>query len=94
MDIPGSVEDLLGNPVVPGDTVAGAFRIGNVAVLRVGTVLGFGERGNKLTVKVQWDKTSNPYGGSDAKDVSIFGGIEAELKRFVKIGSVIRAANP
>jgi hypothetical protein len=78
MDVPGTVEDLLGNPVAVRDQIAGAFRIGNVAVLRVGTVLGFGERGNKLTVKVQWHHDSQ-YPGETV------GAIEADLKRFVKI---------
>lgn len=94
MDIPGVVEDLLGNPVQPGDEVVGAFRIGNVAVLRVGTVRGFGERANALTVRVAWHTDSND--GTIAKH----GAIEAELKRFVKLSSApvrvedIPAANP
>lgn len=100
MDIPGVVEDLLGNPVQPGDEVVGAFRIGNVAVLRVGTVLGFGERANRLTVRVRWHDSSNPYGGKDPEVIEKTGAIEAELKRFVKLSSApvsvedIPAANP
>lgn len=81
MDIPGVVEDVRGNQIVVGDEIAGAFRIGNVAVLRVGSVVGFGERGNKLTVKVQWRDSSRSY------DDEVNGAIEADLKRFVKVGA-------
>lgn len=77
-----SVQDLLGNDVVVGDQVAGAFRIGNTAKLRVGTVLGFGTRGSKDTVKVQWHDESSWDGG---KAVNTVGAIEVGLKRFVKI---------
>jgi len=78
-ELNGEVQDVLGTTVKVGDTVAGAFRIGNTAVLRVGTVLGFGERGNKLTVKVEWKVSSRETEGN------IVGGIEADLNRFVKL---------
>lgn len=74
------VRDILGQVILEGDEVAAAFRTGNVAELRVGTVLGFGERGNELTVKVRWHKSSGRE-----RDVDIIGGIEADLVRFVKI---------
>jgi hypothetical protein len=77
------IKDLEGNVVVPGDRVAGAFRIGNTAVLRTGVVLGFGERANKLTVQVRWETTSEyPRGATN-----IVGAIAADKIRFVKIGS-------
>lgn len=82
------VTDLEDNVIEVGDRVAGAFRIGNIAVLRTGTVQGFGERGNNITVRVEWDHDSeyeryrhmynDPY-------TNVHGGIEADLKRFVKI---------
>lgn len=78
------ITDLQGNTLEVGDRVAGAFRVGNVAELRVGEVTGFGERGNELTVEVHWTKRSS-YAGT--KDVDIHGGIEAGLVRFVKIGN-------
>jgi hypothetical protein len=78
-EVSGEVVDVLGNVVNAGDTVAGAFRIGNTAVLRVGRVLGFGERGNKLTVRVEWLVSSRKSEGN------IVGGIEADLNRFVKL---------
>lgn len=80
-DFNGEVEDVLGSTIRVGDTVAGAFRIGNVAVLRVGTVLGFAERANRLTVRVQWQHSSRSYEGE------IVGAIEADLHRFVKINA-------
>jgi hypothetical protein len=78
------IKDLEGNVVVPGDRVAGAFRIGNTAVLRTGLVLGFGERGNKITVQVRWS-TGSDYGQNGA--LNIVGAIEADKLRFVKIGA-------
>lgn len=80
------VKDILGQVILKGDTIAAAFRTGNTAELRVGTVLGFGERGNELTVKTQWHKSSRGYGNNTiAQDVDIVGEIEAGLVRFVKI---------
>lgn len=82
------IVDLEGNVVQQGDRVAGAFRIGNTAVLRTGTVQGFGERANRLTVKVIWDHDSNYPGPGPLSDAwRIKGAIEAELYRFVRIGS-------
>lgn len=78
------VADVLGQDVEIGDTVAGAFRLGNIAVLRVGTVTGFGERANRLTVKVKWHTES---AGNGPEVININGAIEAELYRFVRIGS-------
>lgn len=86
----GEVTDVLGQTVNAGDQIAGAFRIGNVAVLRVGTVLGFAERGNKLTVRVQWHHQSNEFKGG-REEVDIVGAIEAKLTRFVKINSAIQS---
>lgn len=76
------IKDVLGQVIEPGDTIAAAFRTGNIAELRVGTVLGFGERGNELTVKAHWTRGSL-YGGTD---IQIHGEIEAQLVRFVKLG--------
>lgn len=76
------VVDVLGVPVNPGDRVAGAFRSSNRAILRVGEVISFGERGNRLTVNVRWVRESAEGAGLN---VDIVGGIEAELFRFVKI---------
>lgn len=82
------IKDLEGNVIGPGDRVAGAFRIGNIAVLRTGTVLGFGERGNNMTVTVKWDHDSSDVVAYDRKNdgVNIVGNIEADKVRFVKIG--------
>lgn len=80
-DFGGTVTDVLGNPINVGDEIAGAFRIGNTAVMRVGTVQGFGERGNKLTVKVKWTTSSREY------DHEVTGAIEADLQRFVRLGT-------
>jgi hypothetical protein len=85
------INDLEGNTINPGDRVAGAFRIGNVAVLRTGTVQGFGERGNNVTVIVNWDHDSEYAGRSESwrrlqSAVDITGAIEADKLRFVKIG--------
>lgn len=68
--------DLNGDVVAVGEPIAAAFRVGNVAELRTGVIEGFGERGNNLTVIVRWD------------DGSRTSGIEAHLRRFVKIGRV------
>lgn len=76
------IKDVLGQVVEPGDTIAAAFRTGNIAELRVGTVLGLSERGNELTVKVHWTRSSL-YGGNDTE---VYGAIEAQLVRFVKLG--------
>lgn len=78
------ITDLRGNTLEVGDKVAGAFRIGNVAVLRIGEVTGFGERGNALTVEVHWTLSSL---GARVTPIDIHGGIEAGLIRFVKIGT-------
>lgn len=78
------VNDANGNEVGIGDTVAGAFRLGNIAVLRIGEVVGFGERSNRLTVKVKWYVESADQG---PQVVNINGAIEADLYRFVKIDS-------
>lgn len=80
----GGVVDILGEQILPGDRIAAAFRLGNIAELRVGTVLGFGERGNNLTVQVQWEISSGSDGNK--RDIAKSGGIEADLFRFVKIG--------
>jgi hypothetical protein len=77
------IKDLEGNVIEPGDRVAGAFRIGNTAVLRTGTVLGFGERANKLTVQVRWENSSEWPRGA----VNIVGAIDAARVRFIKLGS-------
>ena len=77
------VTDLNGDPVQEGDRIAGAFRAGDVAQLRTGTVLGFGERSGKTTIKVQWEISSGS--GRGARAVSTLGQIEAGLKRFVRI---------
>ena len=76
------IKDLNDNVVGVGDRIAAAFRIGNAAVLRVGTVLGFGERGNNVTIRTHWDTSSSWYG---ARDVDIEGAIDASLFRFIKI---------
>lgn len=81
----GLVTDVLGNDIKVGDQIAGAFRIGNVAVLRVGVVLGFAERGRKLTVKVQW------HHSSQKREDEIIGAIEADLTRFVKLNAGLGA---
>lgn len=80
----GQILDLLGQEVKVGDRIAGAFRDSTHAFLRAGTVLGFGERGNKLTVQVKWD-TDSGY-GVGPRDVEIVGAIEADLRRFIRIG--------
>jgi hypothetical protein len=77
------IKDLEGNVIQPGDRVAGAFRIGNTAVLRTGTVLGFGERSNRVTVQVRWSSDSGYPGGA----LNIVGAIDATKLRFVKIGN-------
>lgn len=79
----GKVLDVLGNEVKVGDDIAGAFRIGNVAVLRVGTVLGFAQRGRKLTVRVQWKHSSQ-------SEADVVGAIEADLTRFVRLPQNLR----
>lgn len=91
MDVIGEVTDLLGASVQIGDRIAAAFRIGNVAVLRVGTVLGFGERSNELTIRVQWEQESSGHGPEETAKV---GSIEARLARFVKVSGNIATANP
>jgi hypothetical protein len=78
------VYDLLDQPVRKGDKIAAAFRAGDVAQLRTGTVLGFGERSGKVTVKVQWEVQS---GYAKYMTTTVIGAIEADLRRFVKIGA-------
>lgn len=85
-DFEGTVTDVLGNPINVGDEIAGAFRIGNTAVMRVGTVLGFGERANKLTIKVKWAYSSREY------DHEVTGAIEADLQRFVRLSAQAASA--
>jgi hypothetical protein len=77
------VTDLLGKPIAKGDTIAAAFRTGNKAELRVGTVMGFGERGNNVTVAVWWYKSSGF--GRNSADIDINGAIEADLHRFIRL---------
>lgn len=76
------VLDLTGQPVKPGDRIAGAFRDSTLAYLRLGSVVNFGERDNKLTVRVHWDTES---GRNGPHPVDIIGSIEADLFRFVKL---------
>lgn len=76
------VQDLQGKTISVGDRVAGAFRDSTLAYLRLGTVLGFSERGNKLTVRVQWDTESGARG---PHPVDIVGSIDAGLYRFIKL---------
>lgn len=81
------VLDILGQEIEPGDRIAGAFRSSVRAELRTGTVLGFSERGNKLTVTVKWDTSSSGLNYGDAPlPVNIVGNIEADLRRFIRIG--------
>lgn len=80
------IKDLEGNVVKPGDRVAAAFRIRNVAVLRTGTVLGFGERSNSVTVRVEWDHDSSFDFATHPLATRVHGAIDASLTRFVKIG--------
>lgn len=77
------VNDINGDVVRVGDHIAAAFRAGDVAQLRTGLVLGFGERANKLTIKVKWEIESGGYRGPRAS--STVGAIEADLKRFVRL---------
>jgi hypothetical protein len=77
------IKDLEGNVIQPGDRVAGAFRIGNTAVLRTGVVLGFGERAGGVTVQVRWSADSDYPGGA----LNTVGAISADKLRFVKIGA-------
>lgn len=78
-DVNLEVLDLWDRPLAVGAIVAAAFRTGNVAELRIGKVLGFGERGNALTVRVQW------YISSLNPKIDKIGEIEADLVRFVRI---------
>ena len=77
------VRDLAGNTVHEGDLIAGAFRSSTVASLRLGTVLGLSERGNKLVMRVKWD-TESGY-GNGARNIDVVGAIEVGLLRFVKV---------
>lgn len=78
------VPDLLDQVVRVGDEIAAAFRAGDVAQLRTGRVLGFGERSGKTTIKVQWEVESGYARGSGPSNT--IGAIEARLQRFVRLG--------
>ena len=67
-----AILDLLGLPIVVGDSVAAAFRENNVAVLRIGVVteLAIDYEPNVVRQKdtekvpviwVKWDKSTNDY---------------------------------
>lgn len=84
-----SVYDLLDVEVQEGDRVAVAFRAGNTAEMRVGTIESFSygaplsgyngtSNGRDIKILITWDKT----GYWDDKPSKIY----ARLKRFVKIG--------
>lgn len=73
------VVDLLGQEVHVGDIIAGAFRESDSGVLKVGEILGFGMRGDNVTIKVQWNHTSG-YGKTGRAST-----IEAHYARFVLI---------
>jgi hypothetical protein len=79
--------DLLGQAVDVGDRVAAAFRDSTQAELRTGTIVGFGERGNKLTIIIEWDSSSYDVTRPHSKtSVPPVGAIEAGLRRFIRIG--------
>lgn len=75
--------DVVGQTVKVGDRVAVAFRSGNLAELRVGTVTGFGVvnswEGPDDTVRISWEQSSNGYKVGDS-------GVSVQKKRFVKLG--------
>jgi hypothetical protein len=77
--------DIQGVPVQVGDRIAAAFREGNRGELRIGTIMGFGERANKVTVVVVWDLESG-YGAGPRK-IAVKGAIQADLYRFIKINT-------
>lgn len=80
------VEDLLGRRIAIGDRVAASFRSSNAAILRVGTVLDFGERGNSLTVRIRWEHGSDHFRSPKRRIEKPFEGeIYAELFRFVRL---------
>lgn len=80
------IKDLEGNVIEVGDRIAAAFRTSTQAYLRTGTVLGFGERSNNVTLKVQWDYESIGRGHR----TTTVGFIDSSLFRFVKIGSWLK----
>jgi hypothetical protein len=82
--------DMLGQDLRAGDTIAVAFREGNSAAMRVGTVVGFGTKKSSAywleedvvdVMEVQWHKAS-PYGWLPEGKTSK---IELHHKRFVKV---------
>lgn len=78
-----SVPDVAGTEVKIGDRVAVAFRMGNTAEMRVGTVLGFltqtSEWQSDITLmEIAWEG----FRSTPQKPTRI----EARLKRFAKIG--------
>jgi hypothetical protein len=75
--------DLLGYPVLIGDRVAVAFRSGNTAEMRVGTVVEFATRktqwGPVETMRVSWEK------GSERLPESKITAIDKFARVFVKL---------
>lgn len=75
--------DLLGNPVLIGDRIAVAFRSGNTAEMRVGTITEFSTRntgwGTAETIKVSWET------GSERLPTSKITAIDKFSRVFVKL---------
>ena len=75
--------DLLGYPVLIGDRIAVAFRSGNTAEMRVGTVVGFATRkgyGDPVpTMRVSWEH------GSYSLPASKITAIDKFARVFVKL---------
>lgn len=76
--------DMLGEEIKAGDTIAVAFREGNTASLRIGTVVGFGTKQSYKPIdvmEVEWH-SSSPGGWMPSGKKSK---IEVAHKRFVKM---------
>lgn len=83
--------DMLGHKVEVGSRIASAFTQGNMAELRVGTVIGFASQKaaysteSRQQIVVKWEVGSGYYPiRSDDKPTKIF----IDLRRFVVIGEV------
>lgn len=83
--------DIFGNELRVGDTFAGAFTHGRSAVMRIGTVVGFGEKnssydpsGKADVMEVQWfssDRTAKSWWLPESGTSKI----ELHQKRLIKI---------
>lgn len=83
-----SAEDMLGQVVEIGDTIAAAFKVSDSPALRVGVVTGFGEKKDPYTygettqvMEVLWYAINTSWGLPRSKTSKM----ETRHKRFLKI---------